>query len=183
MYIIKSYGINHDGVSQIKYMIKWIQTRLLTSKMLFYTTFKCINWFSLLSFKRKVIPKISIAIFKASFEKFSVWLWKGQISLRISKIIIVWVKYFYLWMNLSELVRHYYSRLYIRMLPWLSTILFPNFPSQEFEERQQIWSHNWRQLLFWQPDFGTFVNYLLVFCYKLPKGESSNRIEVQLLHL
>jgi hypothetical protein len=58
-------------------------------------------------------------------------------------------------MNLSELVQHYYSRLYIRMLPWLSAILFPNLPSQEFEERQQIWSHNWRQLLFWQPDFGT----------------------------
>jgi hypothetical protein len=30
MYIIKSYGINHDGVSQNKHMIKWIQTRLLT---------------------------------------------------------------------------------------------------------------------------------------------------------
>ena len=32
--------VNHDGVSQNKYMIKWIQTRLLTSKILFYTTFK-----------------------------------------------------------------------------------------------------------------------------------------------
>jgi hypothetical protein len=129
MYIIKSYGKNHDGVSQIKYLITWIQTRLLTSKILFYTTFQCINWLGLLSFKRKVIPKISTAIFKASFEKFSVWLWKGQISLRISKIIIVWVKYFYLWMNLSELVRHYYSILYIRMLPWLSTIFgFQIFP-------------------------------------------------------
>ena len=42
MYIFESYGINHGGVSQIKYMIK-CQTRLLTSKNLFYTTFKCIN--------------------------------------------------------------------------------------------------------------------------------------------
>jgi hypothetical protein len=61
--------VNHDGVSQNKYMIQWIQTRLLTSKILFYTTFKYINWLSLLSFKRKVIqliPKISTAIFKAS---------------------------------------------------------------------------------------------------------------------
>jgi hypothetical protein len=28
-------------------------------------------------------------------------------------------------MSLSELVQHYYSRLYIRILPWLSAILFP----------------------------------------------------------
>ena len=34
----------------------------------------------MLSFKRKIILKISTAIFKVSFEKFSVLLWKGQIS-------------------------------------------------------------------------------------------------------
>ena len=44
---------------------------------------------SLLSFQRKVIPKVITAIFKASFKKFSVWLWKRQVSLRISKIIII----------------------------------------------------------------------------------------------
>ena len=44
---------------------------------------------SLLSFQRKVILKVSTAVFKASFKKFPVGLWKRQVSLRISKIIII----------------------------------------------------------------------------------------------
>ena len=44
---------------------------------------------SLLSFQRKVVPKVSTATFKASFKKFSIWLWKGQVSLRISLTIII----------------------------------------------------------------------------------------------
>ena len=43
---------------------------------------------SLLGVQRKVIPKVSTAVFKASFKKFSFWPWKGVISLKISKIII-----------------------------------------------------------------------------------------------
>ena len=44
---------------------------------------------SLLSFQRKVIPKVSTAVFKASFKKFSFWPWKGEVSLRISKIKVI----------------------------------------------------------------------------------------------
>ena len=44
---------------------------------------------SLLSSQRKVILKASTALFKGSFKKFSIWLWEGQINLRISKIIII----------------------------------------------------------------------------------------------
>ena len=44
---------------------------------------------SLLSFQRKDIPKLSTAVFKASFQKFSFWPWKGEVSLRTSKIIII----------------------------------------------------------------------------------------------
>jgi hypothetical protein len=52
----------------------------------------------------------------------------------------------------------------------VSTKLY--FPSLEIEERQQIWSHNWRQ------QFGNFCKLSFMQCNYVadsPKGESSNR--------
>ena len=134
----------------------------------------------MLSFKRKVIPKISTAIFnKASFEKCSCLTLEGpdQLENFLDYNYLVQHSYF-IWMNLWESVqRHYYSRLYklyIRMLPWLSPSCLQIFPvkrSKNVSRSDLITGVSYNS--------GGPISellYMISQCFVTdPKGESSNR--------